>query len=208
MNEATPNRELVVWTLHLLGGAVSRVHTEDIARKAHELFPDSFSWTKYPDLPDKDVVRVALTDARKPKYGAHIEGRSGQHRGQSSKTKRDPQRDGWILTAAGVEWILSNQKRLEGLGRSAGRPKEHRQKVLRQLGRIHTHPLFSDFVVDPTGFSPDIGGLAALLRCRVDAPREVWIERLEGVRRVARVSEQEDVLRFADACEEAYRVQR
>ena len=207
MPKTTPNRELVVFTLHLLGGAVNRVHTEDIAREAHKLFPDSFSWTKYPDLPDKETVRIALTDARKAKYGNLVEGRAGQHRGQSSKTKRDPQPDGWVLTTAGAKWILSNEKQIESLVGSTAGPKLHRQKVLKQLGRIRTHRLFADFVKDPLGFDPDIGGLAELLRCRVDAPQEVWVQRFEGIRKKATISRQEDVLHFADACEAAYRTQ-
>ena len=207
MPKTTSNRELVVYTLHLLGGAVNRVHTENIARKAHELFPDSFSWTKYPDLPDKETVRIALSDARKAKYGSLVEGRAGQHRGQFSKTKRDPQPDGWTLTAAGAKWILSNQNQLESLIGPAAGPKLHRQKVLKQLARIRAHQVFADFVKYPLAFDPDIGGLAELLRCRVDAPQEVWIERLESIRKKARISGQEDVLRFADACEAAYRAQ-
>jgi hypothetical protein len=42
------NRELVVYCLYVAGGATERVHTEDLALKCWELFPDSFSWTKYP----------------------------------------------------------------------------------------------------------------------------------------------------------------
>ena len=160
MPKTTPNRELVVFTLHLLDGAVNRVHTEDIAREAHKLFPDSFSWTKYPDLPDKETVRIALSDARKTKYGSLVEGRAGQHRGQFSKTKRDPQPDGWTLTEAGVKWISSNQKQIGSLVGSAAKPKLHRQKVLKQLARIKGHRLFADFVRDRTKFNPDIGGLA------------------------------------------------
>ena len=207
MPKTTPNRELVVFTLHLLDGAVNRVHTEDIAREAHKLFPDSFSWTKYPDLPDKETVRIALSDARKAKYGSLVEGRAGQHRGQFSKTKRDPQPDGWTLTEAGVKWILLNQKQIESLVGSAAGPKLHRQKVLKQLARIKDHRLFADFVRDRTKFNPDIGELAELLRCRVDAPQEVWAERLEGIRRKAQISKQEEILRFVGACETAYRAQ-
>lgn len=207
MPKTTSNRELVVCTLHLLGGAVDRIHTEDVARKAHELFPDSFSWTKYPDLPDKETVRMALVNARKAQYGSLVEGRAGQYRGRFNETKRDPQPDGWTLTEAGVQWILSNQKKIESLVGSAVEPKLHRQKALKQMARIRNHRLFFDFVRDPAKFNPDIGGLAELLRCRVDAPQEVWMERFESTRRKARISKQEDILRFADACEAAYRSQ-
>ena len=207
MPTKTPNRDLITYTLYLLDGAIHRVHTEDIAVKAHNLFPDSFSWTKYPDLPDKETVRMALVAARKAKFGNLVEGRAGRYKGQYSETKRDPQPDGWILTAAGIQWILSNRERFESLEIATSRPKIHRQKALRQLARIKTHQLFANFVENPATFSPDIGGLAELLRCRVDAPQEVWIKRIEGARRRARISNQEDVLHFADACEAAYRAQ-
>ncbi len=203
-----PNRELVVYALHLLNGAVERVHTEDIAIKAHELFPGSFSWTRHPDLPDKDIVRVALTDARKERYGSLVEGRTGQHKGQYTKTKRDPALDGWILTEAGLNWIKENQAHFEAAIDSTGEIKTHRQKVLRQLERFRNHRFFGDFTREPDSFSPGIGGLADLLRCRVDADEEVWVQRLEAIRRKARVAEQSDVLDFVDACESAYRVQK
>ena len=207
MKTPASNPELVVYTLHLLGGAVARIHTEDIALKAHELFPDSFSWTRHPHLPDKDVARVALTDARKPKYGVLVEGRTGQQRGQSSKTNRGPAPDGWILTAAGIEWVRSNQQRLEALPGS-GEQREHRQKVLKQLRRVKSHRLFGEFARAPHRFEPDIGTLAELLRCRVDADHEVWIERLEGIRSRARLSGQDDILAFIDVCEAAYESQK
>ena len=98
---ALPNRELVVYALFLLGGDTNRVHTEDVALKCFELCPQSFSWVKHAEYPDKDIVRVALTDARKEHYGALVEGRAGQRHGLTAKTKRGPVPDGWILTATG-----------------------------------------------------------------------------------------------------------
>lgn len=90
MTEQKPNRELVVYALSVLGGDSKPIHTEDIALKCHELFPESFSWTKHPEIPDKDIVRVALTDARKRQHGVLVEGRTGQRQGHSAKTKRRP----------------------------------------------------------------------------------------------------------------------
>ena len=202
-----PNRELVVYALYLLGGASKRIHTEDVARKAHQLFPDSFSWTRYPEFPDKDIVRVALTDARKAQYGGLIDGRTGQHRGHSSKTKRDPVLDGWALSDAGIEWMLLNEAKLDKLAGSDSGPKEHRQKVLKQLGRIRRHPLFASFAKDPERFTPDIGNLAALLRCRVDADTSVWSKRLDQLRRKAKIAQQDDIVAFVDLCEAYYRTQ-
>ena len=100
MGQGIPNSELVVYVLSLLGGESKSVHTEDIALKCHELFSDSFSWTKYPDRPDKEVVRTGLMDARKEKHGQLVKGRSGR------EIHKVP--DGWMLTEAGIEWLKKN----------------------------------------------------------------------------------------------------
>lgn len=207
MTGTTPNRELVVYALHLLGGEAATVHTEDIAIKCHELFPDSFSWTKYPDLPDKDIVRVALTDARKEKHGALVEGRSGQSHGLVARTSREPAPDGWRLTSQGVLWIRSAQADLERL---LGKPetKEHRQKLLQQLRRVREHSLFDAFLADPHGFHTGIGQIADLMQCRVDSEPRVWESRFANLRNKAIAAEQQDVIQFLDKCEREYQAQR
>lgn len=202
-----PNRELVVYALYLLGGHSKPVHTEDIALKCFELFPASFSWVKYPEHPDKDIVRVALTDARKESHGALVEGRAGQKRGLSAKTERLPVEDGWILTAAGVQWINDNSAALE-LVAGTGQVKAHRQRLLKHLKRIREHVLFKQYLDNPSGFSPTIGTIADLLRCRVDAEPDVWEERFNRVRRQAEAAGQDDVCDFIAKCRDAYMQQR
>ena len=205
-NDTHPNRELVVYVLHVLGGDTQRVHTEDIALKCFELFPESFSWVKYPKYPDKDVVRVALTDARKERYGALVQGRAGEKRGLSAKTGRVPVQDGWILTESGVTWIRANAEKVERIVGS-GDVKEHRQKVLRQLKRMREHYLFARYSDSPAQFYPMIGEIADLLRCRVDAEAEVWQTRFDKMRRQASSVGCEDVLDFIAKCEKACREQ-
>jgi hypothetical protein len=197
------NREIVVYAVYLLGGDTQRIHTEDVALKCFELFPDSFSWIKYPTYPDKDIVRVALTDARKERYGGLVEGRSGQNKGLSARTRRKPVSDGWILTAKGIEWVKANLDRFKEY-RMLGQTKEHRQKVLRKLKRIKESKIYSTFLDSPKQFEPAIGEMADLFRCRVDAEEEVWRQRFDTARRQARTAEQERVLEFIDLCEEAY----
>ncbi len=206
MLQEFPNRELVVYALWLLGGESEKVHTEDIAIKCHALFSGSFSWVKHPQFPDKDIVRVALTDARKEKYFALVEGRTGQKHGLYAKTKRRPTPDGWTLTYAGIEWIKKNLPALQELADS-GQSKEHRQKVLRQLGRVKQHRLFEEFL-DNSDFFPSIGDLAELFRCRVDADPAVWEERFESVLRKAHAADQEKVMKFIEKCNQAYLDQR
>lgn len=194
-----PNRELVVYALFLLGGDSHSVHTEDIALKSFSLAPDAFSWVRHPQYPDKDIVRVALTDARKAQHGALVEGRAGQRRGLPAKTLREPVEDGWTLTQRGVEWIRDNLVELEQIGDSQV-VKEHRQKLLRDLKRIRGHRLFSRYEEDPDAFEPTIGEIADLMRCRVDADPEVWRGRFERALGQAAAAEQPDVASFIEKC--------
>ena len=196
------NRELVVYALFLVGGDSRRIHTEDVAVKCHELFPDAFSWTRYPQFPDKDVVRVALTDARKPKHGGIVEGRAGQRRGQTAKTHREPVEDGWRLTDAGARWIKEHKASMEEFI-GIGVVKEHRQIALKRLARIREHGLFKRFEEDPLRFEPMIGEVADLLRCRVDAGRKVWNSRFEKALMQAASAGQEDIVTFIGRCQEA-----
>ena len=197
------NRELVVYGLEQSGGGVRRVHTEDVALKCHELFPDAFSWTRHPRLPDKDIVRVALTDARKEQYGALVTGRAGQTRGKSAKTIPD----GWMITEAGVVFVKRHGSRLAEFARSPEK-KDHRQAVLKQLRRIKEHPLFREYRSDPDGFHAPIGRLAELMRCRVDAESQVWRKRFESARLVIAAGEDEQLPDFLQKLERSYQDQR
>ena len=162
---------------------------------------------KYAEYPDKDIVRVALTDARKQCYGALVDGRAGEKRGLSAKTGRVPSEDGWLLTTAGVEWIRKNLQNLDKLATS-GDIKEHRQKVLKQLKRVRGHTLFEQYLRSADVFRPMIGDIADLVRCRVDAEPEVWQARFDKIRRRAESAGQNDVLDFIARCERAYAEQR
>jgi hypothetical protein len=198
-----PNRHLVVYALGLLGGEFEKVHTEDLALKCHELFPDVFSWTRHPHLPDKDIVRVALTDARKAKFGALVEGRSGQALGQASKTSRRRAPDGWVLTAAGSEWFRTEGQSIREYSESR-ELRDHRQAALRRLTRVVQHRTWTTFVEDPDNFSPTLGDLASLLRCRVDAPPNVWERRFANLERDATASDKDTLPLFVARCREAY----
>ena len=139
--EVRSNQDLVVFALSTMGSSADRFHTEAIAIRCHELFPTSFSWTTRPDLPDKDVVRHALMDARNDKLG-RVEGRAGQGRGQYRRTQRGPMLDGWRLTEAGLAWIEINKARFETLfdasqgsrGTSQGPPAEVTQEAQAATG--------------------------------------------------------------------------
>lgn len=98
--------DMVVYALAVLGGAHSTIHSEDIAAKCYELAPSRFSWgmEKYKSRgwPDKYIVKTALEDAKKDKYGALAE---GTYALELSK-------DGWRLTPKGAKWLKRNLKRM------------------------------------------------------------------------------------------------
>ena len=212
-HEIPPNRDLVVFTLSMMDSITDRFHTEAIAIRCHELFPTSFSWTTRPDLPDKDVVRVALTDARKEKFGGLVEGRAGQSRGQYQWTRRDPILDGWRLTEAGFTWIEANRARFDALlqasqDRGVFPPKDHRQKSRKKLKWVLDHALFAEFRRGGDAFKPGIWKLADLARCRVDAEPSVWRRRFENLKRLGLETQQQDIVGFIEACVEAYEYTR
>jgi hypothetical protein len=205
MDESFANREMVVYVLYVLGGATKKCHTEDIAFKCFELWPSVFSWTKYPQYPDKEVVRFGLTDARKEKYGNLVDGRAGQTRGQSAKTGRQPTSDGWLLTDIGVKWIEENKSRFESAGNIT---KDHRQKSLQFLKKVRRHKVFALYDDSPERFYPSIGDLADLLRCRVDANEVIWKDRFERIRKHAVATSQEEFIGFVEKSMEAYQKQQ
>ena len=194
-----PNRELAVYGLYIAGGSAERIHTEDVALKCWELFPDAFSWTKYPQYPDKDIVRVALTDARKQQYGSLVTGRvEGKASGGGHN---EP--EGWLLTENGLAWIKENADQF-GDSSKKRELKTHRQVLLRRVKELTSSELYKQFEAAGPSFSPNIGELAAFLRCRVDANSAVWERRLADIRRLGIEAGDGNIGRFAAACSDVY----
>jgi len=197
--EKLANWKIVTYALYLLDGATIPAHTEDIALKCFELAPGSFSWVKHPSYPDKDIVRVALTDAAKSKHGALVTGRSGTGRGRGAG-KASPAMDGWQLTEAGVRWAVGNRTAVaDALGDDA--PSPHRQADLKKLAKLRRHEVFQRFLDHPQGFAPQLGELAEMMRCRVDASAHTWGKRIGTFRALAAFCKDGEVLDFLSQCE-------
>lgn len=99
LTKAPVQYEIVTLAVYLLGGDQRSVDTEDAAVKAHELAPGRFSWRKYPEQINLELVRVYLSDAKKPAKGGLLLG-SG--------------RTGWTLTPAGLQWAREAAQRFVG----------------------------------------------------------------------------------------------
>jgi len=98
LTSSVSQSEIVTFAVYLLGGDQKFIDTEDVAVKAHEIAPGRFVWRKYPDQINLELVRVYLSDAKKPDKGEHLSG-SG--------------RKGWSLTSKGRQWIEANLNLLE-----------------------------------------------------------------------------------------------
>ena len=56
---------MVIFAVYLLGGGQKFVDTEDIAKKADQMSPGNFSWRKYQDQINLELIRVFLSNAKK-----------------------------------------------------------------------------------------------------------------------------------------------
>lgn len=90
LTESLRQYHIVTAALHQLGGGARAIDTEDVAVCSFELAPQLFCWQKYPQHINLELVRVALSDAKKPKNGGLTSG-SG--------------RTGWRLTQRGLAWV-------------------------------------------------------------------------------------------------------
>ena len=122
--------QLVTIALLELGGASEACDTEDIAVQVDELAPGVFVWRKHRDRIDKELVRVALSDAkRKHSFVA------GSHNG-----------GGWMLTPQGQAFaeataVESDGKRITPrIDPTLGREK----------ARIIASPTFASFQASGT----------------------------------------------------------
>ncbi len=111
LTSTTTTAELVTWAVYILGGDQKRIDTEDVAVKAFELAPKRFSWRKYPQQINLELVRVYLSDAKKAEHGELLTG-SG--------------RTGWSLTRKGLAWLRSARSKLQSLGTDEPQRRESR----------------------------------------------------------------------------------
>jgi hypothetical protein len=88
-------QEVAVYAVYLLGGAAHSIDTEDVAVRCHEIAPRLFSWKKYKEQINLEIVRVNLSNAKKAQNGRLLTG-SG--------------RAGWRLTNRGLDWVRAREK--------------------------------------------------------------------------------------------------
>jgi len=194
------NVEITVYALYRLRGHERKVHTEEVAYESYRLAKDRFGWKlaqfRARGFPDKDVVRVALTDAVKDKYGALIEGRAGAE----SKGKVT---DGWVLTPAGSTWIRTNLARLER-ALATSKPDISRAEVNRFRRQIAAQPLFQNFLKSGEVSRESPYTLTDMLNTSPDAPKELVQAKFSRLRSMAKLLGDLRIGGFLDACVTAF----
>jgi len=143
--------DVVVLAVHLLGGASRSVDTEDVAMMTRDLAPGMFAWRKFPDQVNLELVRVALSDAKKQKNGGLLSGAG---------------REGWTLTHAGLNWVSERGKPLLDQGfvsdparRSAGSVDVVRKD--RQMQRLKSSDAWRKWL---EGTSPSVADVRWVFR--------------------------------------------
>jgi len=195
-----PKTYLVVLALYRLGGEGD---VETIAVKAHELFPQEFSWRNYPELPDKDAVRVHLSEAKKATFGGLVIDKDlrKERRGDGGYTKR------FALTPRGLEKAKELERMLETAPMAATKnPIEYKRLVEPVL----QSPAFRQFSAGRAML--DIGRDAFLLAFKLfgDASDFVIVGRLARaeavVARMPESSEKTLLMRFIKEGRDAHGV--
>lgn len=89
---------IVAFAVLQCGGDSEFVDTEDVAVAANKLAPGRFAWRKYPDQINLELIRVFLSDAKKPTKGGLLLGTGAK---------------GWRLSASGLAWVRENAAQFE-----------------------------------------------------------------------------------------------
>jgi hypothetical protein len=119
--------EAVTLALYALEGHRQPAGTEDVAIRVAELVPGMFAWQKYPEQIDKELVRVALSDARLKKkwiVGSHNKG-------------------GWMLTPAGQAFARARAESVDGVAASPRQRGRDEQQLTRERLRLESSPAYT-----------------------------------------------------------------
>jgi hypothetical protein len=191
---ATPTLvDIVVYVLAGLRGAERNVYSEDIAARSYELAPSRFSWRR-PEYrlkgwPDKYVVKTALEDAKKPEYGALVDG----------VYALDPSKDGWRLTPEGARWHRDNCDRIEAAlnVKQSATPRKDADRFKR---RLREAPLFREFLKARRVESSSVYAFTDMLNCSPDASPEVVATKFQSIKAMAVLVQDPAISEFVAAC--------
>lgn len=127
-NDGLAQHLVVALAAYLAGAERTNVDTEDIAVKANEIAPGRFSWRKYPDQIDLDLIYKHLWDLTKEDKGALVTG---------------SKKEGWLLTPAGTALAEREVAKLESLREArVKRPRNEELWLGRERKRMLAEPAY------------------------------------------------------------------
>lgn len=181
------NQDLLVWSLHLLGGADRWVDVEDLYLQAFELAPARLAWRTKPDIPDYKKCAKALQSVEDAKRGSH----PGLFQKQGQYLRK--------LTMDGVEWCATHASTLERLyGGEKPVPSAATQDDARRIKEVESHPAFTGYRAGEQ-LRASRWDLAETFRCLGDSPPATWTARFDEVEMAARRNGRDDVVAFVTA---------
>jgi hypothetical protein len=120
--------DIVAIAAYMAGAAKKRVDMEDIAVKANQIAPGRFSWRKYKEQIDLELIYKHLWDLTKPDHGSYVTG-----------TKNE----GWMLTLAGTTFAEQAIETVEGMNLGKVRlTKADEQRMKRDRVRMLSEPAY------------------------------------------------------------------
>lgn len=120
--------DIVAIAAYMAGAAEKRVDMEDIAIKANQIAPGRFSWRKYKEQIDLELIYKHLWDLTKPDHGSYVTG-----------TKNE----GWMLTLAGTTFAEKAIATTEGMNLGKVRlTKADQQRMKRDRQRMLCEPAY------------------------------------------------------------------
>jgi hypothetical protein len=145
-----------------LGGSTQRLDTEHIAVEAWRIAPQRFAWQNYPDYPNLDTARVALSDAKKAKYGSLVDGNN---------------KSGWLLTSNGLAWARGSEI---NHSQSTATHSLLRQEHYKALENVKKSAYYLDWQKGRAKI--DFSRAADSLDLTADVPRGIVHQRLSALR--------------------------
>lgn len=173
------NPDVATYALWRVGGARQPQDTERIAALCWEMAPSRFSWKHYPRFPDKDIIRCALSDAKKRKNGGLVQG-TGE--------------EGWLLTTNGIKWVERNLgvlRHMDG-GPTRSQLDHEADQFLRQARQHH---LFGRWLADPSE-PAEYYDVADIAQLPADAPRAEVSNALSRLENLAEIAGDQEMKEF------------
>lgn len=208
--ENVSDKDIVLYSLYLLGGWHKRIHTEDVALKCYRIAPSKFSWVKYPQYPDLAPARFALEAAKKPKSGSLVTGESERKREKNPRNIKELLSDSkskklasWMLTANGIQWIENNKDRIEKY-LEIKIPMGNRLPADRKIKELFRSEAFKKF--REHGEKADISHaeFAESLVCTVNTRTVALNDKLEQLYFMAKELRREEVENYVNFCRKKF----